>query len=478
LSDKTSWSPKQLAKLLKAFAMMVGGGDKEREAARGRILQMLESHGDGWNDLATRIAEAQAQTSSAKPTPPPQAPGQGPITGEELFRVIRAVFERFVWFKDPHYYDACALWVMFDHVFSQFRRIPILHLRTRRGGRGKTTVFDCLEPLVARPYRDDNTTAAAVADAANEKPTPTLLLDEGDNLDLMNHPTFRAVLNACNRRGGKRTIKLRGRRVTFDLFAPIVLASNKDLPPTTMRRSVVIHMGKAPQSQLAKLDKREEEDPEQKELFDLIYQPLVFWAHKVKLNWYPKLPEGLSSSAQDAWRPLISVADACGPEIGKIAREAAIAISGGYGEDLSIRVLADLRTVIKKPVEELPLPETRTAVHEAINSEMQLTTQTILLALEDANSFWGEWTGDDGKRDPHALTDRELRSLLHDFLVSPRVLWPALRLSTSRSARGYRREDIEKACSVYLDGESDDTASQASNIINLLRHNKRHGRRS
>src|SRR5947209_12497377 len=94
----------------------------------------------------------------------------------------------------------------------------------------------------------------------NEVPAPTLLLDEGDNLNLVKEPMFRAVLNAGHKRGGKRTITIRGEPVTFNLFAPIALACISILPGPLMRRSIVVAMKRASRDEIRNLRPFDEED--------------------------------------------------------------------------------------------------------------------------------------------------------------------------------------------------------------------------
>ena len=57
------------------------------------------------------------------------------------------------------------------------------------------------------------------------------------------------------------------------------------------------------------------------------------------------MPDRLTGGQSDNWRPLIAIADACGPEVGELAREIAIKMCQGLDEDLEVLLLRDIRGV-------------------------------------------------------------------------------------------------------------------------------------
>jgi hypothetical protein len=148
-----------------------------------------------------------------------------------------------MYFRVPEYRPAIAAWIMHCHKVRRFKVTPRLHVKSVVWGEGKTTLFDILEKLVPNPERDDSTTPAIIADRADEEPPPTFLLDEADNLGLMDNPLFRAVLNSGYSYKGPRTFMgPRRQRITKRTFAPMALASIRNLPGPLMRRSIVIQM--------------------------------------------------------------------------------------------------------------------------------------------------------------------------------------------------------------------------------------------
>jgi hypothetical protein len=420
--------------------------------------------------LPELLAEARRQKrgggSSRSPPPPPVSTpplaDDNRITPLDLFKVVRALFARHVHVQSPHHHTAFALWAMHTYVFDQFRHSPRLLLTSAIEGEGKTTVLDVLDPLLSDAQKLENVTGAAVMRLANKAPPPTLLLDEGDNLNLPKDPMFRAILNASYKRGGKRTITVRGEPQTFSVFAPIAFACISTLPGPLMRRSIVIPMKRATREEIRNLTPLDEQDPRQVEEFRIVRMQLLTWGFRCKadrLDPHPPMPAQLPSSPADAWRPLIAVADACGEEVGQLARDAAIAISG-WGENPRVLLLADLRTVFNMPLDKLAKPH-------PVNTVEHLASASIVAELLAINEMWAEWTGENNDQNPRKLTTGIMGKLLRSWVRST-TLWPVPRGKDAKSAKGYRRADLEKLWAIYcpLDGAPSDagTPAQVGNV--------------
>jgi Protein of unknown function (DUF3631) len=171
---------------------------------------------------------------------------------------------------------------------------------------------------------------------------PTLLVDEGDNLDLANTPDLRAVINSGHHRDGQ-ICRATG---TFYTFAPLAMAAIGLLSLPFMHRSVVIAMERSPVI-LSRFDPH----------------TIVFdWARGCTLDTDPEMPAALRNRVADNWRPLISIADACGAGWGERARKAAIVLSDDQEEDIGVILLTDIRNgsdrlasaVIVNELNELP----------------------------------------------------------------------------------------------------------------------------
>jgi hypothetical protein len=437
----------------------------EAEACRQKIIKLLKKRGRGWHDLPELLAQKHSAGSSSPPSSPPSPPSASlppadSISALDLFQVARALFQTYVHVQSPHHHVAFALWVMHAYVFRQFRFTPRLLLTSAIEGEGKSTAIDVLEQLVPYPKKYENTTGPTVMREANETPTPTFLLDEADNLNLLKDPLFRSVLNAGYKRGGKRSITVKGKATTYSLFSPMTLGCISILPGPLMRRSIVIAMKRATNAEKQNLRQFDEEDPDQKREFDIVREQLAIWARTYELERYPQMPAQLSSSPADAWRPLIACADACGAEVGQIARKAAIAMSG-WGENPKVILLADLRTVFEMPLDQLSKPH-------PVNTSEQLASATIVAELVTINELWGDWTGENNDQTTRKLNTGIMGKMLRPWIRSV-TLWPVPRGEGAKSAKGYRRADLEKLWEIYCprdDATSPNagTPSQVSNV--------------
>jgi hypothetical protein len=208
-----------------------------------------------------------------------------------------------------------------------------------------------------------------------------------------------------------------------------------------MSRSIVINMRRQNAQSLESLQRFDEDDVVD---LDNVYSHVVHWIKDASLNLNPEMPAGVHGRTADNWRPLIAIADACGPAWSVLAREAAIALArSDHDEDVAVLLLWHAREVFDaRDVDRL-------SSKEVIRD---------LIALESADGMWGEYRGPTGNERPRRLTQNALARLLRPFGIKPRVLWPPQRTSASKSARGYHRNDFEAAWASYCDGA--DTPSQ------------------
>jgi hypothetical protein len=458
MATKKDW----LDRLNDLFALMVGTTfPKEAENCRQQIIRLLKKHDKKWGDiselLAARAAAASSQAASPSSGPIPPPPPGNLIDGADLFRCVRALFQMFL-AMDTHQYTALTLWTMHTFVFRQFRFTPRLFLTSAIRGEGKSTVFDILEVLVPRPDRSDNTTGATVMRLAGTG--PTFLLDEADNLDLLNDPVFRGVLNSGYRRDGETARTIKNQPAKFKLFAPMALAGIGLLPLPLMRRCIVIRMQRATPVEIQRLERFDEKNAKQREEFKTIYGALFHWMRDCCLN-DPPIPKELTASQANNWRPLLSIADACGPEIGLIAREAAVALSRGLDEDLEVLLITDIRTMFDRQQAGQLFLEAH-----PVNSCEQIASKTLLANLiAEPHGLWSDWTGENKVQTPRPLTTGIMAVVVRKFGVRPTTLWPPGRTAETKSAKGYRRSDFESAWERYA--AADGTSAQAHGIRQL-----------
>jgi len=405
----------------------------ERAAAERKLDAWLKQHGKSRADIGAILAQAAADDVAAQPTAPPSDPRDADPTDPLNAKVtpldlIRALLEDYA-AMSTHELVAAALWAAHTHVFDRFEVTPRLVLTSPVRGCGKSVVLNVLSRLVARPDLIDNITAAGLYDVI-DRSRPTALLDEADNLEVGAKAALRAVLNSGHLRGRsvRRGVGKQARR--YFTHAPIALAAIGVLTPTLMSRSIVIHMtrhdGSRPLRRFVEGDTQN---------LDIAYRHTRQWARNVMLNPDPTLPAELHNRVADNWRPLISIADACGPAWGALAREAAIALTRGRrDEDIVVVLLHAIRDVFDA-----------TAADRLAGKEIV----TALHAMEDGG--WDAWGGEHGDRPPHRITNAELAHVLRQrFGIRSRSIWPTgPRHPGATSAKGYWRSDFETAWAAY-----------------------------
>jgi hypothetical protein len=420
-------------RLIALHGVMLGSDQiGERENARDAMKRILEDLGLTWNDLgpivgsASHVGTVDDAAAWADVAEPAERPALAPAG--EILEGVLAVLKDHVE-VGPHEVIAIALWVMHTFVFDKFAVTPRLMLESPVRGCGKTTVLVLLEALGRCSLRFDGVSPAGLYRLI-ERDHPTVLCDEVDTYGLKGDGTLRQILNSGHRRGGRILRCTRdGDRQQFSTFAPVALAAigTETLPLPLQQRSIVIHMKRAART-LKRLDEATMSS------LGLICSALHVWAKRVTLDLDPKIPPELRNRAADNWRPLIAIADLCGDDYGRQAREAAIAMSGDtfLDEDPVVALLKDIRRVFDaRGVDRI---SSRELVDELVGPD---------------DSPWDEWRGPIGDQQPHRLTQSELARLLRPFHIKPRSMWPKKRASDAKSTKGYQREHFKDAWQAY-----------------------------
>jgi hypothetical protein len=417
----------------KIFALFVDkrASEGDRASAERRMNEWLARHGKKWEDIPEILTQAAADNAAAAPPPPPSdprdaAPVQPIDPTETVLGNVVSAFKTYL-ALDSHEYVAMALWAMHTHVFDRYMVTPRLLLTSPVRGCGKSVGLDVLSRLVARVYLTDSITAAAVYDTI-DRTQCTLLMDEFDNQEISAKAALRAVLNAGYRKGRKVTRGVGKQRREYRIFAPIAMAAIDVLTLPLMSRSIAIRMKRHDGSrELRRFDLNNVSD------LDRVYMQVRDWAHSVKLNPNPKLPPELRGRDADNWRPLIAIADAFGPELGRIARTAAVLFAQDRREeDVIVILLRDIRTVF----------DTR-----GIDRISHKALLAALLELEEAG--WPEYCGLKGDRPPHKLRPNELRAMLRSLGIQTRSIWPQKGRPGDASLKGYYRSDFEAYWRAY-----------------------------
>ena len=310
----------------------------EAATALGKLTELLAKHGLTWNDLPTIFSAVLNDNHlSSSNNAGSQAATDAPTVN--VLDLVLHLLELHIAITAEERM-AVALWILHTYLFDRFPITPRLALLSPVRGCGKTTLLVLLELLVASGFRTDNATAAAIYHHLDHKPHITLLVEEGDNLDLFGNGVLRAVFNAGYRRGGSIDRFVGGWPRKFHVFAPLAISAIGTLPLPLLHRAIPINMQRpSSENQIERLD---ESSPH----FLASREEIKKWAATNSLARDPEMPSALRDRAADNWRILLAIADDLGH--GEAARSAAIKLSPNHlYEDACVILLSDIRSVFQ-----------------------------------------------------------------------------------------------------------------------------------
>ena len=303
---------------------------------------------------------------------------------------------------------------------------------------GKSRLLEVIEAMAHHPIPTTNISVPAlfrIIDAAD--PPPTLILDEvdrllgsakkdDDNRDLVailnngfraGHPTYRCV--------GPTQIP-----TPFSNYAMVALAGIGHITDTIEDRAVNITLRRRlPGETISKYRLRTDVPV----LHDLRDRPAE-WVGSVMAKLerpVAAIPDELEDRAEDAWEPLLAVANAAAGHWPVRAREAA----ADDDDSLDTRILADVRVIFTRD--------------EGVAFLRTAELLTELRKLEEA-----PWADLD-------LTGQKLAYRVGKFGVKSTR-------NTTGTARGYRLHDLEDAFRRYLPSSPSDPSKTAPDLEKLF----------
>jgi len=259
----------------------------------------------------------------------------GPVNAADLLDEIRDTVHRFI-VCDAYVAVAAALWIAFTWFINFVQVAPIAAIVSPEKRCGKTQLLDVLGRLSYRSLVASNISPAAVFRTI-EAHSPTLLIDEADSF-LKENEEMRGVLNSGHTRQSAVIIRLEAVGDSFEprqyiTWGAKALASIGPLQGTIMDRSIVLPLRrKLPQE---KVERLRHADPDH---FTSLVRRLARLADdhgQDVAQARPALPEELNDRAQDSWEPLLAIADLAGGAWPRLARTAALNLSGAAQEAMS-----------------------------------------------------------------------------------------------------------------------------------------------
>ena len=364
---------------------------------------------------------------------------------------------RYVAFRSDAQAVAVTLHVAHAHAVEAADSTGYLHVWSAEKRSGKTRLLEVVELLVPAPIRASTISPSALFRLLDAE-RRTLLLDEVDAIFIpkSDREELRGLLNAGYRRGSSAwRVDVNGKSFTpraYDAFGAKILAGIGKLPDTIADRCIPVELRRrGPQEHVERFRYREaraEAEP--------IRKRLEAWATTGTLERLraarPTLPDLSDDRAQEAWEPLLAIADLAGGSWPDEARSAARALHGDGAQNEETDGLATLA-----------------AVRDLFGDADRLSTDDLLhgLAARD-DGPWPYWFADelermdrDGK--PALKAARKLRKTLGSYGIES----TKIRLPDGTTPRGYYRRDFEDAWSRYL---SAPTATTGTTGTPLARH--------
>jgi hypothetical protein len=349
--------------------------------------------------------------------------------GASLLDEVRASITRYVVLPNAHAAVALVLWVVATHALSAFEHATRLAIHSATKRCGKSRLREVCELIVHDALPTTSISVAAlvrIIDRSNDRP-PTLMLDEVDRLfgsakmDEDNASLIQVLNNGF--RQGSPTWRCVGPQQTptpFSNYAMVGLFGIGRKPDTIEDRAVNITMRRRMPGETVAKFRLKSDQPALKQLRERVAAWVA--ANMAALEKPVEyIPDQLEDRQEDAWEPLLAVADAAGGDWPALARTAAVALCADAADDdaesLEVRLLRDIR-----------------AVFDAMPHVSFLSTKVLLEQLRRIDD--SPWRDLD-------LTGRKLALRMARFEVKPRH-------DATKSERGYHLEDLLDAFGRYI----------------------------
>jgi len=345
----------------------------------------------------------------------------------ELLAAVETFVRRFVVLPSTAGYLTAALYVLHTWAFDAAHATPYLVVESPEKQSGKTRLLEVLELVCRNPVKVASITAAALFQTVGYG-TPTLLIDEADAIfagKTERSEDLRGVLNAGNAPG---SVVIRGghdgKPVSYPVFCPKVIAgiATGRLPETIRDRAVVVAMDRKLRSERVERLRRRRVQGD----VDQLRERLQAWAVQNMAALEPfelaDTLEQISDRMEEAWEPLLAIADLAGRDCAARARAAALHLAAADEDDgttASHMLLLALRDMLG-------------------DREAMFSRQVVAALNADKDLPFESWN------DGIGIKSAEVAGLLKRYRIHPRTVRVG-----SETAKGYQREWFETAWERY-----------------------------
>lgn len=358
-------------------------------------------------------------------------PCPDPVEGSDLLDDIAFALARYV-IADKETIRAAALWSAFTWLVDVVQIAPIANITAPEKRCGKSILLTALGKLASRPLQVSNIAPAALFRSI-ELWAPTLLIDEVDAF-LAAHDDARGILNAGFTRDSAIVIRCVGddhMPTPFNVWGAKALCGIGKIADTLADRSVPLRLRRRTPGE--NVDSLRHSDPALWENLRCRLARFAMDSADAISKARPTPIPGLNDRANDAWEPLLAIADLAGDHWPKSARNAAMALHGLEGESPSIgaELLADVK-----------------AVFDTKKAGKVFSADLLEALIADEEAPWAAWNR--GK----PITIRQLSAKLADFGIKSKDTRQGFEVK-----KGYHLEQFADAFARYLSAGTPSTSA-------------------
>jgi Protein of unknown function (DUF3631) len=398
---------------------MAGATEAVRATAEKKMDAWLRRHGRTRADVASLVAQGKADEAEADAAkqPPPSDPRDDASVRFDPKRhnpasLVEGMLKLYVTMPE-HALVIYSLAICLTHVYAKFSIAPRVTLVSRKAQSGKSIALEAGARMMFRPNEEAMGTGAAIEEHFVLGPG-TLAIDEAQYIDADARRRLQRNQGHVDDRGSKFSKMVKGRKQPISFFGMVFLAGvgkgvGRLLAQQQQSRTLRLEMQRYTKETMPPRNYRIREEVDV-EAFNSVYSLVCRWAAKVKLNPKPEMPSELIARDADNFRGLLAVANDCGGEWPRRAREALIILfEQQRAEDPEIVILRH-----------------GLVIFDLLEAERVKTTEfdKELRKLDFPEMDWRRYRGLGGDENEHPITARERADLVRESGIKTKMMRP------------------------------------------------------
>jgi hypothetical protein len=315
-----------------------------RQQLCGQLASRLKVPVDSLRGIGTKQSSANLPAYATDPDPWPD-----PVDGDSLLREI-SILLRSVVVVDNHSLIALTFWSLLTYLSDAVETLALLVALSPTKRCGKTRLLTALSHLVRQPLYCIRPTAAVVYRTIG-KYEPTFLVDEADTLFNDAKGQENAELREVFCAGFNRDVYVprcvgdNHEVENFPTWCPKAIGLNGKLPDQLYDRAIPLKLQRKTKAEVV-TPLRQIPPDRWLELRRKLARVAQDLADQVRTA-NPIIPNGLNDRAEDAWLPLLAIAEVVGGNWPTLVRTAALSLTSDTDdqEPFVIQLMAALKAV-------------------------------------------------------------------------------------------------------------------------------------